>query len=156
MDRDPISLILGTRFSLILGTRWWIYLLLGTRFEIIGTRIGYLKRLKKSWSYIVSFTLKAASSLGGLQPRWPFVLRSLQFPHAFYTLMYLEVISVLRYNNHDGVIHVCVLKGCISSMYSKCISAIKRILYTTAMYISSSSFVYLCFFFSLLRCMLKV
>jgi len=34
---------------------------------------------------------------------------------------------------------------CISSKYSKCISAIKRILYTTAMYISSSSFVYLCF-----------
>jgi len=34
---DPISLILGTRFSLILGTR----------FEILGTRIGSLKRLKK-------------------------------------------------------------------------------------------------------------
>ena len=60
--------------------------------------------------------------------------------------MYLEVIAVLHYNNHDGVIHVCVLKACISSKYSKCISAIKRILYTTAMYISSSSFVYLCFF----------
>jgi len=38
-----------------------------------------------------------------------------------------------------------VLKACISSKYSKCISAIKRLLYTTAMYISSSSFVYLCF-----------
>jgi len=68
--------------------------------------------------------------------------------------MYLEVIAVLHYNNHDGVIHACVLKACISSKYSKCISAIKRILYTTAMYISASSFVYLCFF-SLLRCMLK-
>ena len=37
--RDPISLILGTQFSLILGTR----------FEIVGTRIGSLKRLKKPW-----------------------------------------------------------------------------------------------------------
>ena len=35
--RDPISLIIGTRFSLILGTR----------FEILGTRIGSLKPLKK-------------------------------------------------------------------------------------------------------------
>jgi len=24
--------------------------------------------------------------------------------------MYLEVIAVLHYNNHDGVIHACVLK----------------------------------------------
>ena len=37
--RDPISLNLGTRFSLILGTR----------FSIPGTRIGSLKRLKKLW-----------------------------------------------------------------------------------------------------------
>jgi len=36
--RDPISLILGTRFSLILGTR----------FEILETRIGSLKRPKKT------------------------------------------------------------------------------------------------------------
>jgi len=36
--RDPISLILGTRFSLILGTQ----------FEIAETRIGSLKRLKKT------------------------------------------------------------------------------------------------------------
>jgi len=28
---DPISLILGTRFSLILETRWWFSLILGTR-----------------------------------------------------------------------------------------------------------------------------
>jgi len=44
-----------------------------------------------------------------------------------------------------GNIHACVLKTCISSKYSKCISAIKRIPYTTAMHISSSSFVYFCF-----------
>jgi len=25
--------------------------------------------------------------------------------------MYLEVIAVLHYNNHDGVIHACVLKS---------------------------------------------
>jgi len=62
------------------------------------------------------------------------VLRSLQLPHAFYTSTYLEVIAVLHYNIHDGVIHACVLKACISSKYSKCINTIKRILYTTAMY----------------------
>jgi len=45
-----------------------------------------------------------------------------------------------------SVIHACILKACISSKYSKCTSAIKRILYTIAMYISSSSFVYLFFF----------
>jgi len=55
--------------------------------------------------------------------------------------MYLEVIAVLHNNNHDGVILVCALKACISSKYSKCMSATKRVLYTTAMYISSSSFV---------------
>jgi len=60
--------------------------------------------------------------------------------------MYLDVIAVLDYNNYDGVIHACVFKACISSKYSKCISAIRRILHTTAMYISSSFFVYLCFF----------
>jgi len=60
--------------------------------------------------------------------------------------MYLEAIAVLHYNDHDGVIHACVLKACISSKYNKCISAIKRILYTRGMYTSSSSFVYLCFF----------
>jgi len=43
-----MSLILGTRFSLILGTRWQFSLILGTRFSILGTRIGYLKRLKKN------------------------------------------------------------------------------------------------------------
>jgi len=59
--------------------------------------------------------------------------------------MYLEVIAVLHYNNYNGDIHACVLKACISANFSKCISAIKRILYTTAMYVSSSSFVYLRF-----------
>jgi len=45
--REPISLIIGTRFSLILGTRWWFSLIVGTRFSILGTRIRSLKRLKK-------------------------------------------------------------------------------------------------------------
>jgi len=36
--RDPISLILRTRFSLILGTR----------LSILGSRIGSLKHLKKT------------------------------------------------------------------------------------------------------------
>jgi len=39
--------MLGTRFSLIFGTRWWFSLLVGTQFSILGTRIGSLKRLKK-------------------------------------------------------------------------------------------------------------
>ena len=47
---------------------------------------------------------------------------------------------------------MCVLKACISSKYSKCIGASKRILYTTAMYIFSSFFVY----FSLLRYILSL
>ena len=46
--RGPISLILGTRFSLILGTRWWFFLILGTRFSILGTQTGFLKHLKKA------------------------------------------------------------------------------------------------------------
>jgi len=57
----------------------------------------------------------------------------------------LKVIAVLHYNNHDGVIHACVpIIVCISSKYSKCVSAIKRILYSTAMYIFSSSSMNLC------------
>jgi len=38
------------------------------------------------------------------------VLRSLQLAHAFYKSMYLEVIAILHYNYHDGVIDMCVLK----------------------------------------------
>jgi len=45
--RDPISLILRTRFFLILGTRWSFSLILGTQFSILGTWIGSLKHLKK-------------------------------------------------------------------------------------------------------------
>jgi len=47
--RDPISLILGTRFSLILRTL----------FEILGTRIGSLKRLKKPALAITSGVIDA-------------------------------------------------------------------------------------------------
>ena len=67
--------------------------------------------------YTVPFTLKAASFMGGLQPRWPLVLRSLQLPHAFYTSRYLEIIAVLHYNNHDGVFHACALKSVWKSLY---------------------------------------
>ena len=56
--------------------------------------------------------------------------------------MYLEVIAVLHYNNHDGVIHACVLYACVSS--DKCISAMRRILSTVATYIRSSFFMCLC------------
>ena len=79
-----------------------------------------------------------------LQPKWSLVLRCLPLPHALYTSMYLQVVAVLHYNNHDSAIHTCVLKACVSSKCSKCISAIKRVLSSTVMYISSSSFMYLC------------
>ena len=62
----------------------------------------------------------------------------------FYTLMYLEVITVLHYDNYDGNIHACVLKSCISSKYNKCIRAIKRMLSTTTNVYTSSSYMYLC------------
>jgi len=58
--------------------------------------------------------------------------------------MYSEVIALLQYNYHDGVIHACVY--CLINLLfhqSKCISAIK--LYTLLPpYISLSSFMYLC------------
>ena len=46
--RDLISLILGTWFSLIQGTRWQFSLILETRFSILGTRIRSLKHIKKT------------------------------------------------------------------------------------------------------------
>jgi len=62
--RDPIPLILGTRFSLILGIRYSILgtrfsLILGTRFSILGTPIGSLKDIKKKLDivYIIFFGL---------------------------------------------------------------------------------------------------
>jgi len=51
--RHPISLILRTRFSLILGTR----------FEILGTRIGSLKHLKKPCLYSKSFVLNSITQM---------------------------------------------------------------------------------------------
>jgi len=41
------------RFSLILGTRWWFSLFLGTRYLILGTRIGSLKHLKKTLVFAI-------------------------------------------------------------------------------------------------------
>ena len=91
--------------------------------------VTFYTQSKRLLLTIIHCSLYTESSFvyGGLQRRWPLVLRSLQLPHAFYTSMYLEVIAVLHYNNHGGVIHACVLKACISSKQSKCISAIKRI-----------------------------
>jgi len=64
--RDPVSLILGIRFSLILGTWWWFSLILGTRFEILGTRIGSKKRLKKN---LVRLTVLLQNSISKLDLR---------------------------------------------------------------------------------------
>ena len=63
----------------------------------------------------IPFTKYVVSPLGGLQPRWPLVLRSLSLPHALYRSMYLEVIAVLQYNEHDDVVHAYVSKACVSS-----------------------------------------
>jgi len=60
--------------------------------------------------------------------------------------MYLKVIAVPHYNNYDGNIHAFVLKACISSKYSKYISAIKRILYTTATLYYYTILVFFCVF----------
>ena len=116
------------------------------------THITLLTQSKRLIPTIIHCSLYTESSFvyGCLQPKWPLVLRSLQLPHAFYTSMYLEIIAVLRYNNHDGVFRARALKSVWKSLYfikySNCISAIKRILYTTAMY---TSFSCTCVFFSL-------
>ena len=60
--------------------------------------------------------------------------------------MYLEEIAVLHCNYYHGNIHAFVLTTCISSKFSECISAIKRIFCTIEMYLSPSSIVYLCCF----------
>ena len=74
--RDPISLILGTRFSLILETRWQVSL-------ILGTWIGSLKRLKKTCIYINSqFNHKKfylAHLIQGLKVEKTIFCRKLQF-----------------------------------------------------------------------------
>ena len=68
--------------------------------------------------------------------------------------MYLEVIAILRCNKHDDLIHARVSK--LVFHQSKCICVIKRILSTTAMYTSSSSFMCVVFACSMsLRCMLN-
>jgi len=81
--------------------------------------LHFIPRVKDLYQllYTVPFTLKAASFMGGLQPGWPLVLRRLQLPYAFYTSMYLEIIAVLHYNNHDGVFHACALKSVWKSLY---------------------------------------
>jgi len=81
---------------------WWLVLACNAfYFNLPYNRFAHITFYIKSKRlllilYTVPFTLKAASSLRGLQPRWPLVLRSLQLPHAFYTSMYLEVIAVLH------------------------------------------------------------
>ena len=69
---------------------------------------------------------------------------SLPLPHAFINQCTSKSSQFYIIISMDGVIHACVLIACISSKYSKCISAIKRILFTIAIYISSSSSMYLC------------
>ena len=62
--RDAISLILGTRFSLILGTRWYFSLILGTQFSILGSRMGPLKYLKKPAYWVPSTNVLTSWSHG--------------------------------------------------------------------------------------------
>jgi len=60
--------------------------------------------------------------------------------------MYLEVIAVLHYNKHDDVIHACVSKIVFhqSTVNVLAPSGTYSLVSTTAMYVSSSSFTYLC------------
>ena len=83
------------------------------------THITLLTQSKRLIPTIIHCSLYTESSFvyGCLQPKWPLVLRSLQLPHAFYTSMYLEIIAVLQYNNHDGVFHACALKSVWKSLY---------------------------------------
>jgi len=86
---------------------------------------------------------KAVSPLGGLQPRRPLVLRSLPFPHAFFKSMYCTWKSSQSYIIISMMTSFMRMSQKLVFHQSKCICAIKRILSTTAMYVSSSSFMYL-------------
>ena len=94
-------------------------------------------------NYYALFPLqKAVSPLGDLQPRWPLVLRSLPLPHAFFKSMY-----TWKSSQYYIIISMMTSFMCVSQKLvfpdSKCICAINHILSTTAMYVSSSSFMYL-------------
>jgi len=80
------------------------------------THIAFYTQSKRLLQTIIHCSLYTISSfvLGG-STAYPWSLRSLPLPYAFYKSMYLEVIAKLHFNNHDGVIHACVLKACVSS-----------------------------------------
>jgi len=51
----------------------------------------------------------------GLQPKWPlWSFEASHQPHAFYKSVHLEVVAVLHYNNHDGVIDWYSFYACVS------------------------------------------
>jgi len=106
-----------------------------TALHILNFTITQSKRLLLTVLHCSLYT-EVASRLGGLQPKWHLVLRSLPIPHAFLKSMHLEVIAVLHYNNRDGAIHACVFM--LVFHQSKCISAMRRILSTVATYIRSN------------------
>ena len=85
---------------------------------------------------------KAVSPLRGLQPRWPLVLGSLPLPHAFFKSMY-----TWKSSKYYIIISMMTPFMRVSQKLvfhdSKCICASNRILSTTAMYVSWSSFMYL-------------
>ena len=105
---------------------------------------GYAHAQQKTFTnyYALFPSQKAVSPLRGLQPRWPLVLRSLPLPHAFFKSMY-----TWKSSQYYIIISMMTSFMCVSQKLvfpdSKCICAINHILSTTAMYVSSSSFMYL-------------
>jgi len=128
-----------------------LYLLSTSIYRTTALHIGYyiLFPEKKTFTnYYTLFPLHYKQlrpwEVCSLNDPWSFAVSHSLMHFMHRSSMYLKVIAVLHYNNHDGVIHACGLKACVSSKCRKCISAIKRVLTTTAMHIPSSSFMYLC------------
>ena len=90
------------------------------------------------------YNISTASSLRGLQSKRPLDLRSFPLPHAFQKSVYSEVIAGMQHNNHGGVIHACPICLCFIKVN---VCAPSNVYFSTiATYISSCSFMYLCYF----------
>jgi len=102
-----------------------------------------------------SFYTKVASSFGGLQSKWPLVLRNLPLPHAFLNRYSWDWESSQCYIITIMMASFMHVSYTLVFHQSKCISAMRLILSTVATYILSIFFhVFVCSL--LLRCMFKV
>jgi len=80
-----------------------------------NSHIKLLLRAKDSLT-AVNCSLHTASSVILVKSEFyvTMVLCSLPLPHAFYKLVYLEVIAALHYNTRGGVIHSYAFNACAS------------------------------------------